>query len=278
MKPTQFPESTASLPFESSGQSPFDAIKRTRPDGSHYWSARDLMPVMGYTAWRNFEVPLNRAMKSAEVQGHDVNRHFAGSRKVSASGPDMADFELTRFAAYLVAMNGDPNKPEVAAAQAYFAVKTREAETRQPMSREELLSRAMLEAGSVIAELEAKTSQLEAKVEADKPKVLFADSVASSDDCILIRELAKLIGQNGIDIGGNRLFATLRAEGYLIKSGSDRNSPTQKARELGLFRVVETSIIRPDGAVMVKSTTKVTGKGQQYFVERFLDGRLKAAA
>lgn len=116
------------VPFGQRGVSPFDAIRRTRPDGSEYWSARDLMPLMGYSAWRNFGVPLQRAMMTAQNQGHDVQRHFARSRKVAASGPDAEDCELSRFAAYLVAMNGDPRKPEVAAAQAYFAIRTRQAE------------------------------------------------------------------------------------------------------------------------------------------------------
>src|SRR5690625_4806600 len=112
----------------SPSASPFDAIKNTRAeDGSEFWSARDLQPLMGYAAWRNFEVPIDRAMTSALNQGIDVNSNFARSRKITATKPQ-DDYLLSRFAAYLVAMNGDPNKPEVAAAQHYFAVKTREAE------------------------------------------------------------------------------------------------------------------------------------------------------
>lgn len=109
--------------------SPFDAIRQVRPDGTEFWSARDLMPLLGYSAWRNFRVPLERAMASASNQGHDVTMNFAGSRKASRTNP-AEDFQLSRFAAYLVAMNGDPNKPEVAAAQAYFAIRTREAEAQ----------------------------------------------------------------------------------------------------------------------------------------------------
>ncbi|OMC11147.1 hypothetical protein A5734_24320 [Mycolicibacterium fortuitum] len=119
--------------LETTGdQSPFDAIRRLRADGSEYWSARDLMPVMGYGAWREFKVPVDRAMKSATNQGVDVEKNFGRSTKVSGQrGPAAEDYELTRFAAYLVAMNGDPNKPEVASAQAYFAIRTRQAETSQ---------------------------------------------------------------------------------------------------------------------------------------------------
>lgn len=107
--------------------SPFDTIRQIRADGSEFWSARDLMPLMGYSSWRNFLVPVERAKQTALNQGHDLARHFAGSRKISGTKPG-TDFDLSRFAAYLVAMNGDPNKPEVAAAQSYFATQTRAAE------------------------------------------------------------------------------------------------------------------------------------------------------
>lgn len=106
---------------------PFDQIRRTWPDQSEYWSARDLMPLLGYGAWREFKVPLARAMKAAENQGSPLTSNFGRSPKITATKP-MEDFELSRFAAYLVAMNGDPNKLEVAAAQHYFAIRTREAE------------------------------------------------------------------------------------------------------------------------------------------------------
>ncbi|MGP9725206.1 BRO family protein [Corynebacterium sp. AOP40-9SA-29] len=111
--------------------SPFDGIRQVDEDGAEFWSARDLMPLLGYSAWRNLAVPMNRAMATAVNQGHDKARHFAGSRKVSVSGPPQEDVLLTRFAAYLVAMNGDPNKAEVAAAQSYFAVNTYENEQRK---------------------------------------------------------------------------------------------------------------------------------------------------
>lgn len=113
-------------------RSPFDQIRRTRPDQSEFWSARDLMPLLGYGAWREFKVPLTRAMKSAVNQSIDVTSHFGAStnlaRRPQGGGSAQENYELSRFAAYLVAMNGDPNKAEVAAAQAYFAIRTREAE------------------------------------------------------------------------------------------------------------------------------------------------------
>lgn len=115
---------------------------------------------------------------------------------------------------------------------------------------------------------------LQKKVEEDKPKVLFADSVTASNTTILVGDLAKIIKQNGVDIGQKRLFEWLRNNGYLIKSGTSRNMPTQKAADMGLFFVKETSITNPDGSVRITKTTKVTGKGQIYFINKFQGGLL----
>lgn len=118
---------------------------------------------------------------------------------------------------------------------------------------------------------QAKTAALTADNETMKPKALFADAVATSHTTILVGDLAKVIKQNGVDIGAKRLFAWLREKGYLIKRiGADYNSPTQRAMELGLFEVKETAISHSDGHVTVQKTPKVTGKGQQYFINKFL--------
>ena len=125
----------------------------------------------------------------------------------------------------------------------------------------------------------ARRAELEALREADAPKVLFADAVSASKSNILVGELAKILKGNGIDIGANRLFHVLRSKGYLIsRKGTDWNMPTQKSMELGLFRIKETTVVHSDGHTSLNKTPKVTGKGQQYFIERFLDGRLKAVA
>ena len=116
-----------------------------------------------------------------------------------------------------------------------------------------------------------KLQVLEAKAEEDKPKVLFADSVAASHTSILIFDLAKILKQNGVDIGGNRLFDWMRKNGYLVRrKGSDYNMPTQRSMEMGLFEVKETSVSHSDGHISVNKTPKVTGKGQQYFINAFL--------
>lgn len=116
-----------------------------------------------------------------------------------------------------------------------------------------------------------KVIELESRVEEMKPKVIFADAVAISNTCILIGDLAKLLKQNGIDIGAKRLFEYLRQNGYLMKNSSSKNMPTQKAMDLGLFEVKEHTITKPDGVVQITRTTKVTGKGQVYFINHFLN-------
>lgn len=103
-----------------------------------------------------------------------------------------------------------------------------------------------------------------------KAKVIFADAVAASSDSILIGDLAKILKQNQIDVGQKRLFDDLREEGYLIKSGQSKNMPTQKSMKLGLFEIKETAILNPEGKIQVKQTAKITGKGQQYFINKYL--------
>nr|DAZ64545.1 MAG TPA: KilAC domain protein [Caudoviricetes sp.] len=131
-------------------------------------------------------------------------------------------------------------------------------------SPEKVMARALQIAGD-------KLKRLESKVEADAPKVLFANAVSASKTSILVGELAKLLKQNGVDIGQHRLFRWMRENGYLIRrNGTDFNMPTQKSMDLGLFTVKETAITHSDGTVTVSKTTKVTGKGQQYFIQKFL--------
>lgn len=115
-----------------------------------------------------------------------------------------------------------------------------------------------------------KRAALEQQVRTDAPKVLFADSVSASSSSILVGQLAVLLRQNGVNIGQNRLFQWMRENGFLIQSGSRKNSPTQRSMELGLFETKERTINNPDGSIRITMTTKVTGKGQVYFVNRFL--------
>lgn len=127
---------------------------------------------------------------------------------------------------------------------------------------EQTMARAVLLAQATIDRQKSRIAELE-------PKALFADAVAASDGTCLVGELAKMMRQNGVDVGQNRLFAMLREDGYLGNVGQNRNVPTQRAMDLGLFRIKETAVTHSDGHVTLSRTPKVTGKGQRYFLERY---------
>lgn len=131
----------------------------------------------------------------------------------------------------------------------------------------------LIQLATKLKDEQEKNKKLAAENEIMKPKALFADCVSASKSTILIGELAKIIKANGVDIGQNRLFAWLRDNGYLIRrKGMDYNMPTQKSMELGLFKIKETTINKPDGSIAITKTVKVTGKGQAYFINKFIKG------
>lgn len=139
------------------------------------------------------------------------------------------------------------------------------------MTPEELMAKALLVAQKTIEEQSKRLNAAYAENETMRPKALFADSVAASHNSILVGEMAKLLKQNGVEIGQNRLFEWLRTNGYLIRrQGTDYNMPTQRSMEMGLFEIKETAISHSDGHTSINKTPKVTGRGQQYFVNIFL--------
>lgn len=226
------------------GESPFDAIRRVRPDGSEYWSARDLQPLMGYSRWESFLVPVERAMRTAENTNVDVASNFRGSPKITSTRSGL-DYELTRFAAYLTAMNGDPNKPEVAAAQAYFATRTREAEVaepRKPMTELEM-------ARNYVTALE--------QLAIAGPKAEAHDAFLSADGDFLVGTVAKMLG-----MGPNTLFARLRDEHILIKGGRRHNTPYQAYAHH--FKVVARTIEVEEGPDRTSQTTYVKPSGVDF--------------
>lgn len=141
---------------------------------------------------------------------------------------------------------------------------------QETLSDEELMAKALLVAQNKIAERDAIIERQQEKIEQDKAKVIFSDAVSTSHTSILVGDLAKLICQNGVQIGQKRLFEWLRQNGYLIKSGASKNMPMQRYVEQGLFEVKESNVQNPDGSVRITKTTKVTGKGQIYFVNKFI--------
>lgn len=139
---------------------------------------------------------------------------------------------------------------------------------------EQIFARALKMADQTIEKLKDTNKSLVEKIEADRPKTIFADAVSTIHTSILIGDLAKLICQNGVQTGQKRLFQWMRDNGYLMKSGASYNMPMQRYIEQGLFEVKESSVQNPDGSVRVTRTTKVTGKGQLYFINKFLGNEM----
>lgn len=145
---------------------------------------------------------------------------------------------------------------------------------QENLSDSELMAKAILVAQKTIEHKNQIIEQQKAKIEADRPKTIFADAVSTSHTSILIGDLAKLICQNGVQTGQKRLFQWMRENGYLMKTVASYNMPMQRYIEQGLFEVKESSVQNPDGSVRVTRTTKVTGKGQLYFINKFLGNEI----
>lgn len=248
--------------------SPFDAIRRTRPGGSEYWSARELMEAMKYDQWRNFETAIMKARVAAANQGYEAEHHIAGASKMVSVGSGATravdDWHLTRFGAYLVMMNGDPRKPEIAAAQAYFAVKTHEAEVAQAAPRE--LDEIEV-AERWLAALREKKA-LEAQAAINAPLVAQAQTFRGADGLRTIPDLAndlklhaasnypdaKVLQQDVFDLAGR--------VGLIIRGDTVRhNQPTARAIEAGWVRPKETVYEDSKGASHTKIGTRLTPRG-----------------
>lgn len=146
---------------------------------------------------------------------------------------------------------------------------------QETLSDEELLSKALMVAQRKIEEKNQLIAMQDSRIQEMRPKEIFADAVSASKTSILIGDLAKLICQNGYQIGQKRLFQWMRDNGYLMKNGSSYNLPTQRYVEQGLFEIKESNVQNPDGSVRITRTTKVTGRGQVYFVNKFLESRVR---
>lgn len=187
----------------------------------------------------------------------------------SATGQNMTDHQLTVPMAKEICMLQRNEKGKQA--RQYF-IKLENA-WNEP---EQVMARALKFADKQMHALQIENSELTYQNQLMYPKALFADAVAASKTSILVGELAKLLRQNGVDIGEKRLFDYLRDNGYLIKRiGTDRNMPTQRSVDAGWFTIKETTITRPDDAPLINKTPKVTGKGQAYFINLFLSGKAK---
>ncbi|MCX5529017.1 phage antirepressor KilAC domain-containing protein [Streptomyces sp. NBC_00006] len=204
----------------SSGSSPFDGIRQISADGDEYWSARDLQPLLGYDRWERFTDALDRAIAAADNAGTEPMDHFRGAAKMvpigSGATREVVDFHLTRFAAYLIAMNGDPRKPEIAAAQTYFAVKTREAEVGAP--------REMTKLEALQAAIESEQARIvaEARVAELEPAAHSWNTLASAEGDFSVADAAKILSRDpSINTGRNRLFGMLHELGWAYVQNAD---------------------------------------------------------
>jgi DNA-damage-inducible protein D len=242
--------------------SPFDAIRSVRTDGTEFWSARDLMSPLGYTRWENFSAAIERAMIAAEVQDHPVDVLFRGVTK-KGSGRPQRDFELARFACYLVAMNGDPRKPEVAAAQHYFAVRTREAETSPPaVAGPDLIATALLEATKLLDAKDARIAELERA--AAEPKIGAVRRARDERSDLSVADAAKVLAHHGLKTGGDRLFTDLAERGWIFRGKRDgRWRVMQSAIDAGWMDALPQSHYHPRTRVRIVDPPqpRVTQKG-----------------
>lgn len=248
------------------GKSPFDQIKLKRMDGSEFWSARELMPLLGYGAdWRNMLAVINKAITSAQNQGLDASTLFVGVTEKSAGRP-REDFHLDRFACYLVAMNGDPRKPEVAAAQAYFAIRTHEAETRPTMDLTSLDGiSAILDAGKAAlnrAQLaEQRALQLEGPA-AQASTMREADGLRTISD--LLNDLKVHVASNypGVKVVQPDVFNLAGRVGLIIRGNTVRNNqPTSRAIEAGWVRPKDHTYQTKNHGTQMTMYARLTPKG-----------------
>lgn len=243
--------------------SPFDAIKRVTPEGREYWSARDLMPLLGYEKWERFADAIGRAKVAAHNAGYVVAEQFPGAGKMVDTGNgarrQIEDYHLSRYACYLIALNGDPRKDEIAKAQTYFVIKTRQAETALPTGPE-LLARAVLEAQAMLEAKDAKIAELE-------PKAEVADRLLDAEGDLSVRDAAQALTRAGVKVGQNRLFSTLESRYRWISRspGDGRWRVKQSAIEAGYMSVIPQSHYHPKTGVLVLDPPqpRVTPKGLQ---------------
>lgn len=201
--------------------------------------------------------------KELFVEGEDFNKCTSSTVVNNGAVRQLEDYEITVLMAKHLAMMSRTEKGK----QIRDYLIDIEKAWNTP---EQIFARALKMADKTIESLKSDNAALLADNRRMKPKEIFADAVATSKTSILVGELAKILKQNGADIGQNKLFAWMREKGYLIKrKGSDYNMPTQKSMEMGLFEIKETSITKPDGSTHISKTTKVTGKGQIYFTNKF---------
>lgn len=242
----------------------FGRLRATQIDCEVWFAATDVAKALGYRDANQITRALDDDEKRwSEGTLSECTHSHLGIRLINESGlyrvlmrsqrPEAIPFQ--RWLAHEVV-------PEIRRNGGYIATSTEDTDA-------DIMARALLIAQKTIDRKNELIALHEATIEDMKPKALFADAVADSDGTCLIGELAKMMCQNGFEIGQNRLFKLLQRDGYLGKSGSNRNVPTQRSMDMKLFRIKETAVTHSDGRVTINRTPKVTGKGQAYFIGRY---------
>lgn len=242
----------------------FGRLRATQIDCEVWFAATDVAKALGYRDANQITRALDDDEKRwSEGTLSECTHSHLGIRLINESGlyrvlmrsqrPEAIPFQ--RWLAHEVV-------PEIRRNGGYIAASTEDSDA-------DIMARALLIAQKTIDRKNELIALHEATIEDMKPKALFADAVADSDGTCLIGELAKMMCQNGLEIGQNRLFKLLQRDGYLGKSGFNRNVPTQRSMDMKLFRIKETAVTHSDGRVTINRTPKVTGKGQAYFIGRY---------
>lgn len=252
------------IQLSNGDQSPFDAIRRVTPEGREFWSARELMPLLGYERWERFADAIDRAKIAAHNSGSSVAQNFPASAKVSGTrGPAQADYHLSRYACYLTAMSGDARKPEVAAALTYFAIKTREAETRP----QALALPGRRELALMVIEAEDRADAAESQVKELTAPARSWQLLADAHGDFSVAEAAKILNRDGaISTGRGRLFDFMADQKWIFKSSNHRGGwePYQTAVDTGRLtqRINRPFLNSKTGAYELPAPTiRVTAKG-----------------
>lgn len=284
-------EASLSLTQEDISSSPFDAIRHYDESGNEYWSARELQGLLGYKQWRQFEDTVERAKVACANTGiseDGVLTRFADARKMVDQGSgaqrEVKDYRLDRYACYLTAMNGDPRKPEIAAAQTYFAVKTRQAETQQPIATLDnksltLLNETMTTVKVFVEQQAAIRDDVNdlqdrvTKLEEEKRYLSVVKETDSYDPVtangnISVGDMAVILQERGFDTGRQRLFDWL-VKNKMIRKLKKGYVPFKKFIDLGLLSSEESEYETPAGITVPYIKLLVTPKGKQYILERF---------
>lgn len=247
---------------------PFDAIRHTTPEGREWWSARDLMPLLGYEKWERFADAIGRARISGHNSGYDMSRHIAqpavagvlpGSGKNSVGRP-AENFHLSRLACYLVAMNGDPRKPEVAAAQTYFAVRTREAETHQAAAP--AIPRTYAEALRAAADQAERAELAEAKVVELTPSASAWNELADAAGDYSVADAAKVLNRDpAICTGERKLYRFMCGLGWVFRRDGRWKAYQAQVNNGRLTEKVNEPFMRNGELFAPAPTVRITPKG-----------------